>query len=91
MVIKGIKLCLQHEDDIRIDPMDYPVTADAIRQRMHLRKTAIGIFKDYFAELWEACRPQINTSRSTVAWRLVVTHPAGWNINRLEKAMMPQL
>ncbi|KAI0813620.1 hypothetical protein GGR55DRAFT_687306 [Xylaria sp. FL0064] len=72
VVIKGIKLCLQHEDD---------------RRRRNLRKTAIGVLKDYLACLWEACRPQIDTPGPIVAWRLIVTHPVGWNIDKLEKAI----
>ncbi|KAI1351999.1 hypothetical protein F5Y01DRAFT_281058 [Xylaria sp. FL0043] len=67
--------------------MDCPVTADAIQQRRNLHKTAIGVLKDYLAGLWEACRSQINTPEPVVAWRLVVTHPVGWNIDKLEKAI----
>ncbi|KAI1291002.1 hypothetical protein F5Y03DRAFT_403824 [Xylaria venustula] len=86
VVIKGIKLCLQQDDQL-VDPMDCPVTADAIQQRRNLRKTAIGVLKDYLAGLWEACRSQIEPPGTPVAWRLVVTHPVGWNIDKLEKAI----
>ncbi|KAI3316702.1 hypothetical protein HD806DRAFT_552088 [Xylariaceae sp. AK1471] len=85
--IKGIKLCIQHEDERMIDPTTYPVTADSIQRRNALGKTVLTVLTDFMTRLWQVCKPQIPNHEPGVSWRLIITHPVGWNIEKLEQAI----
>ncbi|GAW21859.1 hypothetical protein ANO14919_113850 [Xylariales sp. No.14919] len=87
MEIKGIKLCLPHEDDRTINPTTYPVTADSIQRRNALGKTVLTVLTDFMTRLWQVCKPQIINHEPGVSWRLIITHPVGWNIEKLEQAI----
>ncbi|KAI1160930.1 hypothetical protein F5B18DRAFT_675135 [Nemania serpens] len=46
------------------------------------------VITDFMTRLWQVCRPQINTNNQTgMNWRLIVTHPYGWKIDKLEQAI----
>ncbi|KAK5630581.1 hypothetical protein RRF57_006296 [Xylaria bambusicola] len=79
--IKGIKLCLPHEDD------KYPVIGHAIQRRNDLGKTVLTVLTDFMTRLWQVCKPQIIKDELDVSWRLIITHPVGWNTDKLEKAI----
>ncbi|KAJ2995865.1 hypothetical protein NUW58_g1150 [Xylaria curta] len=85
--IKGIKLCLPHEDDRMVDPSTYPVLAHAIQHRKDLGKTVVTVLTDFMTRLWQVCKPQITNDKLDVSWRLIITHPVGWNIDKLEQAI----
>lgn len=86
MQIRGIKLCLPHEDDVAYDPTMYPVIAYGIQHRKSLGKTTFMVITDFMTRLWQVCKPQI-TNKSGMNWRLIVTHPSGWETNKLEQAI----
>ncbi|KAJ8123913.1 hypothetical protein ONZ43_g241 [Nemania bipapillata] len=85
--IKGIKLCIPHEDDRMVDPTTYPVIAHAIQRRNYLGKTVLTVVTDFMTRLWQVCKPQIVGDELDVNWRLIITHPVGWNIDKLEQAI----
>ncbi|KAI1157321.1 hypothetical protein F5B18DRAFT_657826 [Nemania serpens] len=86
--IRGIKLCLPHEDDVTWDPTTYPVVAHANQCRKNLRKTVLMVITDFMTRLWQVCRPQINTNNQPgMNWRLIITHPHGWGTDKLEQAI----
>ncbi|KAI0399344.1 hypothetical protein F4802DRAFT_610936 [Xylaria palmicola] len=85
--IKGIKLCLPHEDDRMFDPITYPVIAHAIQRRNDLGKTVLTVLTDFMTRLWQVCKPQIIEDELDVSWRLIITHPVGWNTDKLEQAI----
>ncbi|KAI8624131.1 hypothetical protein F5Y19DRAFT_467977 [Xylariaceae sp. FL1651] len=37
--------------------------------------------------LWQVCKPQIINDELDVSWRLMITHPVGWNTGKLEQAI----
>ena len=85
--IRGIKLCLPHEDDRMVDPTKYPVIAHAIQRRKDLGKTVLTVLTDFMKRLWQMCKPQVTNEELDVSWRLIITHPVGWNIDKLGQAI----
>lgn len=87
VVITGLKLCLPHEDDRRVDPKMYPVIGQSIQRRHDIGKTVVMVLTDFMTRLWQLCKPQIIGNEPDVSWRLIITHPVGWNIDKLKRAI----
>ncbi|KAI1307059.1 hypothetical protein F5Y03DRAFT_405664 [Xylaria venustula] len=45
------------------------------------------VLTDFMTRLWHVCKPQIIRDELDVSWRLIITHPVGWNTDKLEQAI----
>ncbi|GAW25262.1 putative hsp70 protein [Rosellinia necatrix] len=65
----------------------HPLISQYVQRRLDLGKTVLTVLTDFLTRLWQACKPQILQDGLGMSWRLVITHPAGWSVEKLEQAI----